>query len=1188
MGTTADKLQKIIDAKQSIKQALINKGVPISDSLPFSNYASKIEEIQNNITSTNFNSIETLKDNWKFNLVSSTSDSSYTSTSETSKTFNDSSWQSVTIPHDWSVYNEFNESSASGYTGGFLDGGDGWYRRKIELTDNSKEVYIYFDGVYKNCDVYINGTKVIDNKWYNPFYVNITSDLNFDGNDVLAVFVRNMQPSSRWYSGSGIIRNVYLLTGSRSSFGVDNVVVSYDNIENEINAGIVNTKIESNIINNSSSVNGNIKYTVSFNGDIVNTLTSTLTLNNGNNIIENTIQIPNPVLWDEYKGNLYDLKIEVIINSKIIYSKNVTYGYRYFKFDKDKGFFLNGKNIKLRGVCLHHDLGCLGAELNKSAIERQVRIMKEMGCNAIRLTHNPSSSEFLEVCAKEGIMLVEEAFDCWESGKKTYDFHVEFNSYAESSLKYMVKRGINNPAIIMWSIGNEISNAIAKTATKLVNWIKEIDTRRPTTIGSNDTSSSNFLEIFDIVDVVGINYGNDNEYTTLKSAKPNIKLYGSETTSAFSSRGEYKYNETDMIMPSFDDRKTGWGDYAYSDLKRHIYDFDYLAGMFVWTGFDYIGEPTPFNKYPARSSYFGIVDLAGFPKDIYYMYQSRWTDKPMVHILPHWTYETGVGKKTIWLYSNCYKVELFLNGVSKGSILQSNIGTKYQFEYYFDYEEGTLVANGYDKNNNLIAQDVMCTTYGPKKIELLSDKSIVNNKSDDLIFVECNILDSNNNICPTANNEITFTCVNGTIVGTDNGKPTDVSSSFRSNTRSAYNGKALCVVKPDRSYSDVIITATSTDLTTGTINVKQGNFSALTTKVNNFIDATNPPVIGQEVEIKGISFTENNIEISLNSPYTLKYSLSPSNTTQKSLLWSVNPTNIATINNGVITGTSEGSCVVTVTSAVNNSITAQCNVTFVDNTINVTGVILNKKTATVKIGESVDLIATIQPNSATNKSVTWSTNNSNVSLVPNSNIVTINGDVEGESIVTATTADGNYTASCTVTVQSNQTVIEGYTAIRENYTCNGTSFVDTVAFDSSSQTIFADITIDNSTLNQNILSIGSDIAKWNVTGKTQIHTYNKETNLQANVLLGNTNKSSYFTNSGRIKIALNTNGLYINGSKIDNANITSTNIGLLAGTDGNIQIGSAEGSVRSKSTYNSIGLYNSVLSESDLIQITTI
>ena len=1190
MGTTADKLQKILTTKESIRQAIISKGVSVDTNAPFSSYASKIAEIQGVISEAVFNSIESLKDGWKYKLISSVYNKDYTSTEEAQISYNDSTWDNVTIPHDWSIYNEFNSNSSSGYDGGFLDGGDSWYRKKLtNLTDDTKEVYIYFDGIYKNADVYINGVKVGDNKWYNPFYFNITENLNFDGNDTLAVFVSNPQPSSRWYSGSGIIRNVYLLTGSPSAFGISNIVVTSDNLENEINTGLVNTNIKSNIINNTaSSVNVILKYSISFNGEEINNLATVLTLNSGNNEIINTIEIPNPVLWDEYKGNLYKLKLEVISNSDVICTKEVLYGYRYFEFTKDNGFFLNGRNLKLRGVCMHHDLGCLGAEVNISAIERQIKILKEMGCNAIRLTHNPSSSEFLNVCAKEGIMLVEEAFDCWEAGKKQYDFQLQFNSHAESSLKYMIKRGINNPAIIMWSIGNEIYGPTVETATRLIQWVKEVDTTRPVTLGCNEPASDVFLQIFDLLDVVGINYGNDSEYTTLKSSKPNIKLYGSETTSALSSRGEYEYDETNMLMPSFDNRKVGWGDFAAVALKRHIYDFDYLAGMFVWTGFDYIGESTPFRVYPARSSYFGIVDLAGFPKDIYYMYQSRWTDKPMIHILPHWTYETGVGKKTIWLYSNCYKVELFLNGVSKGSILQSNIGDKYQFNYYVDYEEGTLVANGYDENNNLIAQDVMCTTYGAKKIELLSDKSIVNNKSDDLIFVECNILDSNGNICPTASNEITFTCVNGTIVATDNGKPTDVTSSLRSNVRSAYNGKALCVVRPDRSTSDVIITATSTDLTSATINVKQGNFTALTTKVNKFIDATNPPVIGQEVEIEGITFNENNIEVTLNSPYTLKYSFSPENTTQKSLLWSVSPSDIAIIDDGVITGSSEGSCVVTVTSAVNDSITAQCNITFVDRAISVTGVSLDKETATVKKGGNVDLTATVIPDNATNQTVTWSANNANVSLTPNSNFVTVSGDVEGESIVTATTSDGNYTASCTVTVQSNQTVIEGYTAIRENYTCDGTSFIDTVAFDSSSQTIFADITIDNSVTSQNILSIGSNIASWKAGGKTQIHTYNTAaTILQVNAVRTNNNKNE-ITNSGRVKIALNTNGLYVNGSKLTNSNISIESIGLLAGDDGNIEIGSAEGTVRSISTYNSIGLCNSVLSESDLIQITTI
>ena len=761
MGTTSDKLNKILSTKNAIKNAIINKGVNIDSSLPFSQYASKISEIQGEISNIGFNSIENLDNGWKYKLINSVSNLSYSSTAEADKNFDDSSWENVSIPHDWSIYNAFNSSSLATYEGGYLDGGDSWYRRRINVTDSSKRVYIYFDGVYKDCNVYVNGSKVGDNKWYNPFYFDITDHLSFDGNDILAVFVRNMQPSSRWYSGSGIIRNVYLLTGSKVALGINDVKINYNNLENELLAGIVNTSVKTEI-NNISNVSKSaiVKYKISYHGEIINTLNETVTLNAGVNTIIHTVEVPNPKLWDVYQGNLYNLNIDLIIDGTSVYTKDITYGYRYFKFDKD-GFSLNGNKLKMKGVCLHHDLGCLGAETNYSALLRQIKIMKEMGCNAIRVTHNPASSELLDICTKEGIMVVEELFDCWTVSKKDYDFAKDFNDYYQSVIETTVNRGYNNPSIIMWSLGNEIirvshysEEQAIRIVTNLINGVKAIDTTRPVTMGDDTPNDSASLAVMDLLDVIGVNYGSANEYSTLRAAKPNKPIYGSETTSAFSSRGVYVYDGINEQCPSYDNKYAPWGDPAYSALKRHM-DSNYLAGMFVWTGFDYIGEPTPFTIYPARSSYFGIVDLAGFPKDIYYMYQSRWTDKPMVHILPHWT-QTNTSI-TVWLYSNCYKVELFLNGASLGSKLQKDIDSKLQFQYIVTYEPGTLVANGYDEKGNIIAQDIVYTAYKPKKIVLSSDKASVNKNSDDLIFIECSIFDVTITLCPTASNQVPFT-----------------------------------------------------------------------------------------------------------------------------------------------------------------------------------------------------------------------------------------------------------------------------------------------------------------------------------------------------------------------------------------------------------------------------------------------
>lgn len=1023
MGTTADKLQKILTTKESIRQAIISKGVSVNTNDLFSSYASKIAEIQGLVNNVAFNSIESLKNEWKFHLVSSISDTNYTSTTEAGKNYDDSSWTNITIPHDWSIYNTFNSSSLATYEGGYLDGGDGWYRRRINVTDSSKRVYICFDGIYKDCDVYINGSKVGDNKWYNPFYFDITDHLSFDGNDILAVFVRNRQPSSRWYSGSGIIRNVYLLTGSKVALGVNDVKINYNNLENELLTGIVNTSVTTKI-NNISNVSKSaiIKYKISYHGEIINTLTETVVLNTGINTLTHTVEVPNPKLWDVYQGNLYNLNIDLTIDGASVYTKDVTYGYRYFKFDKD-GFSLNGNKLKIKGVCLHHDLGCLGAETNYSALLRQIKIMKEMGCNAIRVTHNPASSELLDICAKEGMMVVEELFDCWTVAKKTYDFAKDFNNYYQSVIETTVNRGYNNPSIIMWSLGNEIirvSNYSEEQAieivTNLINGVKAIDTTRPVTMGDDTPNSNVSLAIMDLLDVIGVNYGYDHEYSALRAAKPNKPIYGSETTSALSSRGIYVYDEINMQCPSFDNKTVAWGDPAYFALTRHM-GSEYLAGMFVWTGFDYIGEPTPFNAYPARSSYFGIVDLAGFPKDIYYMYQSRWTDKPMVHILPHWT-QTNTSI-TVWLYSNCYKVELFLNGTSLGSKLQKDIDSKLQFQYIVTYEPGTLVANGYDENGNIIAQDIVYTAYKPKKIVLSSDKASVNKNSDDLIFIECDICDVNGTLCPTANNQVTFTCTNGTIVGTDNGDATDVTSSLRSNVRKAFNGKCLAVIRPNNTSSDITVTATSDGLINGSITIKQNNITSYIGKpIVTFIDATNPPIRPSEpVDITGITLSQTELSIPLNGTSTLTASLIPSNTTQKGLTWSVSPTGIATVLNGVITPITQGNCTITCSSSENPSVSATCSLTVTEAITLISGITLDKTSLNLSMSDTATLNATITPSNASNQSVTWSASNSNVSLSPSGLSCTVTPVTNGSVTITVTANDGSGVSStCNILV----------------------------------------------------------------------------------------------------------------------------------------------------------------------------
>ena len=396
----------------------------------------------------------------------------------------------------------------------------------------------------------------------------------------------------------------------------------------------------------------------------------------------------------------------------------------------------------------------------------------------------------------------------------------------------------------------------------------------------------------------------------------------------------------------------------------------------------------------------------------------------MIHILPHWTHESGNIK--VWLYSNCYKVELFLNGTSLGSKLQTEIGSKYQFEYSVTYAAGTLVANGYDKTGAVIAQDVIYTSYGANKLKLTSDKSIVSTTSDNLLFIECDVLDTNNNIVPTADNEITFSCEGGTILGTDNGNATDVTRSLSSNIRKAFNGKALCVVRPDRISSNVIITATSNGLSTGSISVKQGKITAISTPTQSFIDATNPPIYGAVIPITAINLSQSTLNLGVGDNYILNYTLTPSNTTQTELSWSASPSGIVSINDGVINALTSGTCTITCSSIDNPSVSATCSVTVAASSVKITNISLSNNELSIDNGSSATLTATITPSDATNQAIVWSANNSNVTLISNGLSCTVTGSAIGSSIITATSSDGsNISATCNVTVNAVVVAVTG-------------------------------------------------------------------------------------------------------------------------------------------------------------------
>ena len=783
-------------------------------------------------------------DSWKFNLIATTANAAYTSTAEAAASYDDASWRTVSVPHDWSIALDFNASSPATYEGGYLDGGDAWYRTTVSVNkQNGRRYVLCFDGVYMESTVYVNGQQVHKNYYgYNPFAVDATEQM-VSGVNTIAVFVRNEQPSSRWYSGSGMIRPVELVTLLDDQIRMENIRVTTPKLDSDLTNG--ETVVAFDAVNKTGA-EASATFTVDLydpDGAKVGTADASAVIAAGETQnVSATVAYRSPTLWAIGAGKLYEAQISAKVGNRVQRSKRVTYGYRSIRFDKNTGFYLNGIHTKLKGVCVHHDGGCIGAAENRSAIERQVEILTNMGCNAIRLTHNPFGAEYLDVCQRKGVLLVEELFDGWTKSKKQKDFGRYFTDHYSEVVTSTIRRDWNNPAVIMWSLGNEVrtnltlgdysSSEIVNVCTMVNSAVKALDSTRPTTMGNN-APGGNLSALMAIVDVVGINYNGNNQ--TYQTDRP---IYGSETTSALSSRGVYATDSANMAYPSYDNKAVSWGNTAAETVNAYL-NSARSCGHFVWTGFDYLGEPTEWNKYPAKSSYFGIVDTCGFPKDIYFMYQSMWDSRPMIHILPHWTHESG--NIDVWLYSNCASVELFLNGTSLGKKALSQRGTKNQYAYTVAYAAGTIVANGYDSSGKLVAQDVQYTAGTPAKLALSSDKTAVSIASDDLVYITCDVLDKNGTLCPTADNSVTFTVTGGSIVGTDNGHGANVEK-LSGNTHAAFSGKCLCVVKHDGASGAMKITATANGLTAGTISVTKGDSTVkASAPAASFIDATNPP-----------------------------------------------------------------------------------------------------------------------------------------------------------------------------------------------------------------------------------------------------------------------------------------------------------------------------------------------------------
>ncbi|WP_318615686.1 glycoside hydrolase family 2 TIM barrel-domain containing protein [Sporosarcina sp. YIM B06819] len=773
-------------------------------------------------------------------------------------TFNDDTWRQVNVPHDWSVELDFNPNSPATHEAGYLDGGIGWYRKTFTLPSSmkGKRISIDFDGVYMDSTTYLNGQLIGKYPFgYNAFSYDITDKLYLDGREnVLVVKVNNTQPSSRWYSGSGIYRHVYLTVTDPIHVARYGTFVTTPALKQTYALGRADVTIKTSIHNESDALQDiKVKSTIY---DAASMVVSTV-WSEKRSVAEGAVidfeeyaVIEAPQLWGIDNPYRYKLVTEVVVNEEVVDTYETLFGVRYFDFDADEGFSLNGQYMKLHGVCMHHDLGALGAATNARAVERQLQIMKDMGVNSIRVTHNPASPELLEAANALGLLVVEEAFDSWNQSKKTYDYSQFFSTWAEHDVKEMVNRGKNEPSIIMWSIGNEIYDTTSESgvtiAKDLVRWIKEIDTTRPTTIGEDKTRADkvnvtplneHIKDIFDAVDIVGLNYS-ENNYLGYHEQHPEWKIYGAETSSATRSRGVYTHPYTfnqstqypDLQQSSYDNDYVAWGRTA-EDAWKYDRDLKHIAGQFIWTGFDYIGEPTPYyNVFPAKSSYFGAVDTAGFPKDIYYYYQSQWSKEPMLHILPHWNWTVGETVRVL-AYTNAHTVDLLLNGQSIGErsyVVKSTAwGSSYKetaegatyLEWAVPFEPGVLTAIGKDEHGQVIAEDKIITAGEPAGVRLTTDQQVIRADGKDVSFITVDIVDGEGHIVPTANHLVSFTIEgNGQLAGVDNGDAASVER-YKANERQAFNGKALAIVQSSKQPGTITLKASALGLTGDTVHI---------------------------------------------------------------------------------------------------------------------------------------------------------------------------------------------------------------------------------------------------------------------------------------------------------------------------------------------------------------------------------
>ncbi|BDD11488.1 beta-galactosidase (plasmid) [Fulvitalea axinellae] len=765
--------------------------------------------------------------------------------------FDDCAWQTVRLPHDWSILGPFSQDEPTLSRGAYLPTGIGWYRKNLNVTKRQLEgkVFVEFEGVYMNSTVWINGQKLGQRpNGYLTFEYDLTPYLKA-GENTLAVRVDNSaQPGSRWYTGSGIYRDVNLKVTGKTYVPQWGTYVTTPYVSEAMARVCVETKIANADATKNVTL---VSQIIDASGKTVETSTKTVSLpTDSTSLFTQDISLDQPKLWDTKNPNLYTLRTVVSQGRKTLDTYETTFGVRDIRFDPNKGFLLNGKHEIIKGVCLHQDAGPLGVAVPERAFERQIEIMKAMGANAIRTAHNPASPAFLDLCDKHGILVMEESFDEWSSSKAPQVFTTEggrktvklqsygglyFDEWHERDLTDMVLRDRNHPSIIMWSIGNEINEIWGPKGAvinrELVKILKKSDTTRYITNGILGPSQANRYGTYADLDLAGYNYRMDNaikdHYTY-----PDRVFIGTENRSAvvMLPRGEYIFDQDTYEhkifekYPSKDIQKLFNKRMGYAQGERvwkQVKENPFLSGFFIWTGFDYLGETVPYS-WPSRSSYFGAVDLVGLPKDGYHFYRAQWKDEPMVHAFPHWNWEGKEGEIIpLTCFTNCDVVEVIVNGKSYGEkATRSTMDLHLNWD--IPYTPGELKIIGKNKKGEKLTEQIICTASAPSQIALEADQTVIDADGQDLSYVTVSICDKDGNLVPTASDEINFTVKGqGKIIGVGNGDPTD-HGSFQANNRKAFNGYAMVIIQSDGKTGSIKLKATGKGLKSSEIIIQAG------------------------------------------------------------------------------------------------------------------------------------------------------------------------------------------------------------------------------------------------------------------------------------------------------------------------------------------------------------------------------